>query len=289
MPTFIAADGTAIAYHLHGSGEPVVCLPGGPMLDSAYLGDLGGLAERRQLVLVDFRGTGASGTPADSGTYRCDRLVEDVEALRAHLGLDTVDLLGHSAGANVAVRYAERYPGRIRRLVLITPSTMALGIETSPEVRDAVVRLRADEPWFAAAAAGWANIRDGNATDADWEVTTPFAFGRWDEVARAVDAASKVRRNDEAAAVFRSEGAFDPEATCAGLAALDVPVLVVAGEMDWAACPPVVGEVARLFGDSTFVVLDGAGHYPWLDDPGRFVAVVSEFLESAGGGAGTQT
>lgn len=287
MPTFAAADGTEIAYHLHGSGEPTICLPGGPMLDSAYLGDLGGLAEGRQLVLVDFRGTGASGTPADSGTYRCDRLVEDVEALRAHLGLDTVDLLGHSAGANVAVRYAERYPGRIGRLVLITPSTMAVGIETSPEVRDAVVRLRADEPWFAAAAAGWANIRAGNASDADWEVTAPFAFGRWDEAARAVDAATKMRRNDEAAAVFRSAGAFDPAATRAGLVTLDAPVLVVAGEVDWTACPPVAQEVAALFPNSTFVVLAVAGHYPWLDDPVRFVATVSAFLESAGGGAGT--
>lgn len=287
MPTFTAADGTVIAYHLRGSGEPTLCLPGGPMLDSAYLGDLGGLAERRQLVLLDFRGTGASGTPADPGTYRCDRLVEDVEALRAHLGLDTVDLLGHSAGANVAVRYAERYPGRIRRLVLITPSTMALGIETSPEVRDAVVRLRVDEPWFAAAAAGWANIRAGNATDADWAVTTPFAFGRWDDTARAVDAAAKARRNDEAAAVFRSGGAFDPAATRAGLAEFDAPVLVVAGEVDWAACPPVVEEVAALFRDSTFAVLAGAGHYPWLDDPARFVATASAFLDSAGGGAGT--
>ncbi|MER7498983.1 hypothetical protein AB0L05_07440 [Nonomuraea pusilla] len=43
MPIFSAPDGTALAYHLTGEGEPLVCVPGGPMRASAYLGDLGGL------------------------------------------------------------------------------------------------------------------------------------------------------------------------------------------------------------------------------------------------------
>ena len=278
MPTFTAGDGTEIAFHLVGSGEPVICLAGGPMLDSVYLGDLGGLAEGRQLVRLDFRGTGASGTPADPGTFRCDRLVDDVEALRAHLGLARIALLGHSAGANVAVRYAERYPERVAKLALITPSTMAVGIETSQEVREAVVRLRAHEPWFAAAAAGWAKIKAGTATEADWAACTPLAHGRWDDVAKAMEAAAAARRNDEAAAVFRSAGAFDPAATRTGLAALGAPVLLVAGEVDWAACPAVVAEVAGLFEDATFAVVAGAGHYPWVDDPAGFVAEVEGFL-----------
>jgi proline iminopeptidase len=44
MPAFYAADGTELAYHVRGAGLPLVCIPGGPMRDSAYLGDLGGLA-----------------------------------------------------------------------------------------------------------------------------------------------------------------------------------------------------------------------------------------------------
>jgi proline iminopeptidase len=42
MPAFSAHDGTKLAYHVFGDGPPVVCLPGGPMQDSVYLGDLGG-------------------------------------------------------------------------------------------------------------------------------------------------------------------------------------------------------------------------------------------------------
>ncbi|NUK21095.1 alpha/beta fold hydrolase, partial [Streptomyces lunaelactis] len=56
--TFSAYDGTMLAYHLVGEGEPLICLPGGAMRASAYLGDLGGLSTHRQLVLLDLRGTG---------------------------------------------------------------------------------------------------------------------------------------------------------------------------------------------------------------------------------------
>ena len=56
MPAFSAPDGTELAYHVRGEGPPLLCLPGGPMHASAYLGDLGGLAAHRRLVLLDFWG-----------------------------------------------------------------------------------------------------------------------------------------------------------------------------------------------------------------------------------------
>src|SRR4051812_8145139 len=118
MPIFPAPDGTGLAFRLAGTGgaPPVMCLPGGPMRAGAYLGDLGGLTTHRRMAVLDLRGTGESEEPGDPATYRCDRQVEDVEALRKHLGLERFDLLGHSAGASLAVRYAARYPDRLRRL-----------------------------------------------------------------------------------------------------------------------------------------------------------------------------
>jgi proline iminopeptidase len=97
MPTFPAADGTELAYYVSGEGAPLVCVPGGPMRASAYLGDLGGLSAHKQLIMLDLRGTGKSAIPADPGSYRSDRLAEDVSALQEHLGLGRFDLLGHSA------------------------------------------------------------------------------------------------------------------------------------------------------------------------------------------------
>src|SRR6478735_7802113 len=148
---FAAPDGTRLGYRVVGSGEPVICLPGGPMQDSAYLGDLGGLSGRRRLVLLDLRGTGGSDEPEDTTSWRCDRLVDDVEALRRHLALDRLDLLAHSAGANLAVLYAARHPDRLRRLLLVAPGLAAAGVDVPGSTRRAVARLRARATSFPAA------------------------------------------------------------------------------------------------------------------------------------------
>jgi pimeloyl-ACP methyl ester carboxylesterase len=260
-----------------GEGIPVICLPGGPMQDSVYLGDLGGLSAHRQLIMADPRGTGQSAIPRDAASYRCDRLVDDVEALREHLGLDRLDLLAHCAGANLAALYAARHPERVGKLALITPSTFAVGIAATGQSRLETARLRKDEPWFAAAFAALEAIVAGNATDDSWKAIDPFFHGRWDAAAQAHQAAQDGHRNSEAAAAFGAEGAFDPDATRAALAAFNAPVLL-AGEVDLNTIPRVVAEFAELFPDAEFVVQPEAGHYPWLDDADRFVATTATFL-----------
>ncbi|MFD6973159.1 alpha/beta fold hydrolase [Streptomyces sp. NPDC059949] len=277
MPTFTAPDGTRLAYRVQGTGDPVVCIPGGPA-DSAYLGDLGSLSAHRRLVVLDLRGTGRSAIPDDSSSYRCDRIVDDIEALREHLGLARIDLLAHSAGANPATQYAARYPERIGRLALITPGTRAVGIDISGQTRRELARLRKDEPWFPAAFAALEAIAEG--TGGDWDAVSPFLYGRWDAAARRHHAAGRPR-NTEAVAHFAAEGAFDPEATRAGLTACKAPVLLLAGEFDLNSPPRSVAECAALFPDATLVVQPGAGHYPWLDDPDRFVATTAAFLGRA--------
>ncbi|MGR6918330.1 alpha/beta fold hydrolase [[Actinomadura] parvosata] len=282
MPFYPAHDGTRLAYHTSGAGDPLICLPGGPMQDATYLGDLGGLAAHRRLILMDPRGTGDSDRPDDPATYRCDRLVDDVEALREHLGLDRADLLGHSAGGNLAVLYATRHPHRVARLLLIAPSTKAVGLEPTPQARLEAAKLRAGEPWFPAAFAALEQLQGGTATAATWEAVDPFMFGRWDDAARAFQELCDRHRNDEAAAVFGAEGAYDPEATRAALGAFPAPVLVLAGELDLNTLPSAAAEYAALFPAAELVVQPGAGHSPWIDDPAAFVAAVTAFLERSG-------
>ncbi|WP_030763015.1 MULTISPECIES: alpha/beta fold hydrolase [unclassified Streptomyces] len=276
MPTFAAPDGTRLAYRTHGSGDPLVCVPGGPA-DSAYLGDLGGLSAHRRLIVLDLRGTGRSAVPEDTSSYRCDRLVEDIEALREHLGLARIDLLAHSAGANLAARYMAGYPDRVRRLALITPGTRAVGVEITGESRRELARLRKDEPWFSEAFTALEAITEGAGTDSDWDAISPFFHGRWDAAARQHQAAARPD-NEEAVSLFAAEGAFDPRATRAALATWRNPVLLLAGEFDLNSPPRSVAEFAALLPRATLVVQRGAGHYPWLDDADRFVATTEAFL-----------
>jgi pimeloyl-ACP methyl ester carboxylesterase len=277
-PTFSAHDGTRLAYQVYGDGSPVVCLPGGPMRDSVYLGDLGGLSAHRQLIMFDLRGTGRSAIPADTASYRCDRLVDDVEALREHLGLDTMDLLAHSGGAHLAILYAARHPERVGRLVLITPGVMSVGVVVTGELRFATARLRQGEPWFPSAFAALEALVAGRETGDSWQTIAPFFHGRWDEAAQALVATDDEQKNGEAATAYGAEGAFDPDATRAALAQFASPVLLLAGEVDLNSPPRAMAEVAEVFPKTELVVQPGAGHYPWLDDADRFVATVEAFL-----------
>ncbi|MGM0351211.1 alpha/beta fold hydrolase [Streptomyces sp. Adlamb9] len=272
--SFSAPDGTELAYHVRGEGSPLVALPGGPA-DSAYLGDLGGLSRYRQLVMPDLRGTGGSAAPRDPASYRCDRMVADVEALRAHLGLDRMDLLAHCAGANLAALYASCHPERVERLTLITPSVAAVGLTISGELRRETVRARSAEPWFPAAYAALEAITQGRATAASWDAITPFSYGRWDESARAHQAAADERSNPGIMAAYGTEGAYDPPATRAALARLTAPVRLLAGEVDPGAPPATVAEYAALFPDAELVIQPGAGHFPWLDDSAYFVTAAT--------------
>ncbi|MFE3323508.1 alpha/beta fold hydrolase [Streptomyces sp. NPDC059176] len=280
MPVFSAHDGTTLAYHLEGEGEPLVCLPGGPMRASAYLGDLGGLTAHRTLVRLDLRGTGDSAVPDDPATYRCDRLVDDVEALREHLGREDVDILAHSAAGNLAVLYAAAHPARVRSLTLVTPGGGALGTGASEQDwREAVAR-REGEPWYATGRAAWERFWAGSDPDDLWPDIVPFLYGRWDAAAREHAADDAHQANQQARRAYYADGAFDPAATIAAVADLRAPVLVLAGEYDGGPSPSRATRMAALFPHGTTQVVPGAAHYPWLDDPDAFSAAVAAFLDS---------
>ncbi|MFJ8207961.1 alpha/beta fold hydrolase [Streptomyces sp. NPDC096033] len=278
MHVFTTYDGTELAYHVQGDGEPLVCLPGGAMRASRYLGDLGGLAGRRRLIRLDLRGTGDSAIPADEATYRVDHQVADVEALRLHLGLERMDLLGHSAAGNLALLYAAAHPERVGRLVLITPTPWAVGLAMTPEHWLGAARLRAGAEPYDTAIEAIGRLLAGSAADGDRDLAAPLFHGRWDAAARALHAAGAAERNDKASTAFAADGAFDPPATRAALERFPREVLVLAGELDGGPTPELAAELARLFPAGVLDVQPAAAHFPWLDDAPRFASRVEHFL-----------
>lgn len=122
--------GTEIFFDVDGAGfvpegdkmveRPVLfLLHGGPGGDHApFKTSSAALRDVAQLVYVDHRGSGrsASGDPAG---YTLDNNIDDLDALRAHLGLERISLLGSSYGGMLAQGYALRYPQRLANLVLV--------------------------------------------------------------------------------------------------------------------------------------------------------------------------
>lgn len=283
VATFSSYDGTELAYLETGAGEPLICLPGGPLRPVGYLGDLGGLSVQRRLVLLEHRGNGASQKPADPGTFRIDRMVADVEALRRHLGLERMAVLGHSAGASLAMLYAAAHPERVSALVLVTPSPRALDVAPDPDDVRAAILARKHEPWFSDRVfEAYERLSEDAGQPADKVLFEPFWHGRWDTVAIENAFAPKWRIPEGGSALHYADGAFDPPRTRAALAALPAPVLMVAGELDFS---PTVQHARRLVDaigpKVALAVQPGAGHYPWEDDAAAFRATVGDWLARA--------
>lgn len=278
MPTFASYDGARLHYSTRGAGPTLVVLPGGPAAEPAYLGELDALEARlgRTVVVLHQRGTGQSPRGDDPLAWRADRLVGDLEALRAHLELPTLDLLAHSAGASIALRYAETHPDRLAHLVLLTPSCRAVLTSFDSDRFAAAVARRSGEPWHAEAVAAMESEQDSAAARL---ATAPFMYGRWDDAARADAVASEQWRHPDLAAAFYAPGALDPAATAPALAYVRCRVVVVIGGADLLPDEQMGADLVALFPAATLTVLPGVAHFPWLDDPQATLTALAAALE----------
>jgi proline iminopeptidase len=135
-----------MAWSVHGDpcGEPVVVLHGGPGSGSQpgalRLFDL----SRMRVVLVDQRGAGASKPRGSVRHNDTRRLVGDLEAIRAQLGIARWGVVGGSWGAALALAYAGTHPACVSAVVL-----RGLFLTTQREVRQLFVtsRSRAPHAW----------------------------------------------------------------------------------------------------------------------------------------------
>jgi proline iminopeptidase len=289
MPHFTSYDEAELSYRVLGDAPagwdrpPLVCLAGGPARDAAYLGDLGGLSTYRRLIVPDSRGTGASPSAADPAEYAFPRLAEDVEALRAHLGLERFALLAHDAAAATAQTYAAAHPGRLSHLVLLNPGSRLQG-ELPADAREIFESRASEGPWWEEAYEAVQLLEE--ATDMP-EIrrlllrAAPMAYGRWDAPQREHAAQEGDQLNPVPRAGFW-QGVDDAacDTILDALREVAAPVLVVTGELD-AVTGMRAGEVvANSFPDARLHTLKGTGHYPWIDAPGSLTRLLRDFLSS---------
>src|SRR5688572_23256339 len=111
MATF-EHDGETFWYDAIGAGPPLIVLHGGLGLDHTYLRPaFDQLAPELQVIYLDLRANGRS--TGDGVGMTMGQLAADVDALRAHLGLERVAVFGHSYGGFVGLEYALTYPARL--------------------------------------------------------------------------------------------------------------------------------------------------------------------------------
>jgi proline iminopeptidase len=116
-----SADGTQLHVQEFGNGKPVIILAGGPGLNAIYLKPVwGSLSMNFRCIILHQRGTEKSTiAKMDSATFTMDNYVNDIEALRKHLKLQQVTLIGHSWGGMLAMEYASKHPQQVKQLMLL--------------------------------------------------------------------------------------------------------------------------------------------------------------------------
>src|ERR1700710_1933776 len=130
----VPLNGFDLHYRTIGDGPVLFLVSPGWGIGSAYLQrGFRSLAQKFKLIFIDTRGTGPSGRPADPSKMGSIDMADDLEALRAHLGLPKISILGHSNSGAIALSYAERFPDKVDRLVLI--DSQVLGLSAAPDTQ----------------------------------------------------------------------------------------------------------------------------------------------------------
>jgi proline iminopeptidase len=282
VPGAVPRDGFSLHYRVVGARGPhVVVLAGGPGLDVDYMDSVtaGGLCEEHRCVLLDQRGTGRSVLPRlDETTINWDAYLGDLEALRTHLGVEQLTLLGHSWGMTYALAYAGAYPNRVRGVVVlgtapITADFMQLfgdnrSSRLHPSEREALAVW--SDPTRAAQdpdRTTWEYLRAITPTDF-WDRSKGLAHAmRW----RLEWCHGRV--GEVAERTIWKDLDLRPR-----LDAVIAPVLLVHGYQDVAGEANALEAKAHLKNGRVQFV-HRSGHYPWLDQPEETWRVVGAFLD----------
>lgn len=127
------------AYSVAGEGPALFMIHGIGARRATFDGMVAGLKDRFTCITYDLRGHGL--TPWGGGRFDLDDLVDDLEDLRARLGILSAHIAGHSLGGMIGPRYARRYPGRVKSLGLWSTAAFR-SAEDSAKVMGVVALMR---------------------------------------------------------------------------------------------------------------------------------------------------
>ena len=238
-----------------GSGEPVVFVHAATGSSKVWEYQRPVFASRGYRVITyDRRGYGRS--VVDSSGPQPGTGADDLNALMDYLKIDRFHLVGTAAGGFVAWDFALSYPKRLRSLVVAN----SIGGVQDPEYQAAMQRLRT--PDFLAMSPDMRELGPA------YRVSNPSGAERWKELERTARPTSA----QPPAQTFRNRVTFTL------LETISVPTLLMTGDADMYAPPPIMRMfAARVKGSQSFVIPE-AGHSGYWEQPEIFNRTVLDFF-----------
>jgi 2-hydroxy-6-oxonona-2,4-dienedioate hydrolase len=267
----VAKDATVFTYKIHyleaGRGAPVILLHGSGGEGGRWMPTIQALAPDFRVIAPDQIGWGASDKPLT--IYHGGVFAEFLARFMREIGIAKAALVGQSMGAGVALQMAVKYPQMVERMVLVNG-----GGFTSPN----------DPP------------RNSISAAPDWHARQIANAGT---LAESREYLQKMYYNHalitdelvEHNLILRLRSAYTAEsvqtANARGLGSLTeeevrgikVPTLLVWGANDKLSPPANADKLNAAIAGSRKLLIDKAGHYPFIEHPDQFNAAVREFLK----------
>lgn len=255
-----------VLFLLHGG-------PGGE--HSGFKTQHGALRDVCQLVYLDHRGSGRS-APADRSTYTLDENVADLEALREHLGLERIAVLGSSYGGMVAQGYAIRHTNRVSNLILVATAPSYRFMDDAKRIlaaRGTAEQVRVCEKLWSGTFESLDQLLEYYA------VMAPLYSVRHDP-SKVEEANRRSLRNYDQVNIgfggFLRTYDFIPD-----LHRITCPTLVLAGAHDWICAPNHSRIIAEKIPRAHLKVFPHSSHNISGDEPEAYFAALKGFLTHA--------
>ena len=254
---------------------PAFIIHGGPGGDhTGFKPGFSPLAERLQLVYFDHRGQGRS-AKGDVAKYTLDENVEDMEALRRHLGLGAIVSIGTSYGGMVAMAHAARYPACVSYLILIVTAAHA-GFNSRARQIDAE---RGTVEQKAVCDQLWAGELDTvEKLRHYYDVMGPLYARKFDPVGAKLGRDRGILAPDALNRAFAPGGFLQGYDLRPELPRITAPTLILAGRHDWICPPEFSEEIHRLIPGSDFRIFEESSHSIRGDEPQKLMDAIAGFV-----------
>ena len=264
-------NGVEIAYEVQGDGYPLVLAHGYTASQELWADQRDAFSRRYRLVTYDCRGHGQSEAPADPSQYSLDIFVEDQRALMDYLGIGEAHVGGLSMGGMIAMRFALKYQGMVRALLLLDTAAELSGSALSQwrgitEMAERLVRSEGVA----------ATVRRV------WEARRQLGFETPDPTPGVVRHLEGLERMSADGFLGAGRAIREQESVLERLGEVTAPTLILVGDQDPLLAPSRAMQ-ERLPG-SRFVLIKGSTHGTCVWRPDAFEKGVLDFLAAVDDG-----
>jgi pimeloyl-ACP methyl ester carboxylesterase len=272
----IQLHGHSVSYRIAGEGPAILLIHGVTGSSAQWESVMRLLSDRFTVIAPDLLGHGQSAKPR--GDYSLGAYASGLRDLTVALGVRRATVVGHSLGGGIALQFAYQFPERTDRLTLVSSGGlgrevhMLLRAATLPGSEFVLPLISNDHVLGAGTAVSGFLGKLGLRTGPD---IAEFARG----YATLADGDSR------RAFLHTLRSVIDPggqrvDATDRLYLAADVPTLIVWGRRDPIIPVRHAGAAQRGMPGSRLEVFDEAGHFPQLDEPGRFAIALADFVDT---------